>query len=400
MSNSGLPTVRLKKGREKALERRHPWIFSGAVHSTEGDPQNGDTVRIVSNAYQLLGVGSWAPQSQIQLRVWSFDPDETIDANFFRRHLKRAIEARELLHIDRESTAIRLVNAESDNLPGLVVDRYGDLLVCQFQSAGISAWKSEIVSLLEELQPGCTIYDRSDADFIQKEGLEPHEGVLSGEAPDQAVEIEEHGLRYLVDFRNGQKSGFYLDQRDNRRLVAGWAKGKRVLNAFAYTGGFGIAAQKQGAKHVTHIETSAQMLDLAKRNTELNGLNTGEAEFIEGNVFGELRRFRKEERTFDMVVLDPPKFMESKGQLHSASRGYKDINLLACQLLEEGGLLATFSSSGLLDPDLFQKIVADAALDAGRHVQIMHWMHQAPDHPVSLNFPEANYLKGLLCRVW
>ncbi len=409
-----MPAVILKSGREKSLQRRHPWVFSGAIASVDGDAGAGETVEVRAADGTPLALGAYSPHSQITVRVWTFDPTESITPHFFRDRLTRALRARSALGSDVHSTgpedfppatfhlpltAYRLVNAESDGLPGLVVDRYGEYLVCQFLSAGAEYWKREIVTLLADLLPSAGIYERSDVDVREKEGLPSATGVLAGSPPPDLVEIEEYGCRFDVDVRGGHKTGFYLDQRDNRALVAQYAEGREVLNGFAYTGAFGVWALKSGAVRVTNVESSAAALELARHNVELHGLDASKVENVAGDVFHVLRQYRDSRRQFDLIVLDPPKFADSRSQVEKASRGYKDINLLAFKLLKPGGVLFTFSCSGLITPDLFQKIVAGAALDAGRDAQIIRRMTQAPDHPVALNFPEGEYLKGLVCRV-
>jgi 23S rRNA (cytosine1962-C5)-methyltransferase len=390
----GMSFVILKKGREKNLLQRHPWVFSGAIERVEGAPGVGETVTVCSFDCKPLAQAAWSPQSQISLRVWSFNPDTVIDADFFRTKLKNAFSARWKIN----SNAVRLVAAESDGLPGLIVDRYGDWIVCQFLSAGSEHWKDTIVELLQELFPGTPVYERSDVSVREKEGLPSRCGVLSGAEPPQQVEINENGMRLLVDIKAGHKTGYYLDQRDSRLAVRLWAEGRDVLNCFSYTGGFGVAALLGGAKHVIQIDSSGPALEIAKQNAALNGLDPAASEYLEGDVFKELRRFRDSRRDFDLIVLDPPKFVESRGQLEKGARGYKDINLLAFKLLRPGGLLFTFSCSGHMEMPLFQKIVADSALDAGRNAQVLAVLNQSPDHPVALNFPEGAYLKGLLCR--
>jgi 23S rRNA (cytosine1962-C5)-methyltransferase len=424
--NAGMNSVILKKGREKNLLQRHPWIFSGAIERVEGAPCVGETVMVCSFDRQPLAQAAWSPESQIALRIWSFNPETSIDAGFFRTKLQSAIAAR--CHLTGRAcsprampkpceggssplieertagtavpttTAVRLVASESDGLPGLIIDRYADWLVCQFLSAGSEYWKNTIVELLQELFPGLSIYERSDVSVREKEGLPSRCGVLAGNEPPELVEIEENGMRLLVDIKAGHKTGYYLDQRDSRLAVRQWAEGRDVLNCFSYTGGFGVAALLGGAKHVLQMDSSGPALDIAKRNAELNGLDPAASEYIEGDVFKELRRFRDSRRDFDLIILDPPKFVESRNQLEKGARGYKDINLLAFKLLRPGGLLFTFSCSGHMEMPLFQKIVADSALDAGRNGQILAVLNQSPDHPIALNFPEGAYLKGLLCR--
>jgi 23S rRNA (cytosine1962-C5)-methyltransferase len=280
----------------------------------------------------------------------------------------------------------------------LIIDRYADWLVCQFLSAGSEHWKNTIVELLQELFPGLSIYERSDVSVREKEGLPSRCGVLAGTEPPEHVEINENGMRLLVDIKGGHKTGYYLDQRDSRLAVRQWAEGRDVLNCFSYTGGFGVAALLGGAKHVLQMDSSEPALEIARKNAELNGLDPAASEYMCGDVFKELRRFRDSRRDFDLIILDPPKFIESRSQLEGGARGYKDINLLAFKLLRPGGLLFTFSCSGLMEMPLFQKIVADSALDAGRNGQILAVLNQSPDHPIALNFPEGAYLKGLLCR--
>lgn len=390
----------LAPGREKSLHRRHPWVFSGAIARIEGDPPTGATVDIVDSRSRWIARGAWSPRSQIAARVWSFDPEEAIDAAFFRRRLQRALATRQRDPARSDGNAGRLVNAESDGLPGVIVDRYADWLVCQFGSAGAEHWRDTLVGELIALLPCRGIFERSDLDVRAKEGLEERSGVLHGEAPPELVEIHQHDGRFLVDLRHGHKTGFYLDQRDNRRLLAAYCADAEVLNAFCYSGAFAVTALRAGARHVTNIDSAAAALELAGRNLALNGCPDDRYSLVEANVFQELRRLRAEDRRFDLIVLDPPRFVDSRARLNRAARGYKDINLLACQLLRPGGVLVTFSCSGLLEPALFQKIVADAALDAGREAQILHRLAQAADHPVLLSFPEGAYLKGLICRVW
>jgi len=392
-------TVFLKAGFERPLKRRHPWIFSGAVARVDGEPQPGETVGIRTSEGQPVGLGAYSPHSQIALRVWTFDPEEVISRDFFRSRLIRAIHARRDL-TTRNVTAYRLVNAESDGLPGFVVDRYADFLVCQFLSAGPEYWRGELVAQLAHLLPSEGIYERSDTEVREKEGLQGRKGVLAGREPPGEIEIQEGVCRFVVDVLNGQKTGFYLDQRDNRVRVGEFAGDREVLNCFAYTGAFGIWALKDGAVSVTNVESSASALAWIARNVELNGLEIGKVKNIEGDTFQVMRKFRDSRRSFDVVILDPPKFVTSRSHLARASRGYKDINLLAFKLLNPGGYLFTFSCSGLMSAELFQKIVADAALDAGRDAQLICRLSQASDHPTALNFPEGLYLKGLGCRVW
>ena len=393
--------VLLKPGREKSVGLRHPWLFSGAIERIEGEADDGEVVDVVSASGEWLARGYLNRRSQITVRLLTWDAEERIDRRFWQRRLERAMAGRAALSADPETTAYRLVHAESDGLPGLVVDRYGDWLVAQFLTLGIERQKEAIVELLMELVSPRGIYERSDVEVRRKEGLEPRRGPLAGEEPPPLVEVLESGLRFNVDIIGGQKTGFYLDQRENRRRVAAYAAGREVLNAFAYTGAFAVYALAAGAKHVTNVETSYKALELAERNLALNGFDPDrQAEQIAGDVFAVLRDFRETGRRFDLIILDPPKFARTKGQVQAATRGYKDINLLALQMLPPGGILATFSCSGLVSEDLFQKVVFGAGVDAGRDVQLLERLGQPPDHPVLLSFPEGAYLKGFICRVW
>jgi len=400
-----LATVVLKRDREKPVRNRHPWIFSGAVNRIEEGAEDGDLVRVVDSQGGYLATGYLNRRSQILVRLLTWDADETVDTDFWRRRLERAISGRARL---AGTDAFRLVHAEADGLPGLIVDRYGDWLVVQCLTLGMACRREEIVALLagllglgpsgQSLPPPLGIYARDDADVRHKEGLPSQIGPLWGvELPDR-VQIVEHGHRFLVDIKRGQKTGFYLDQRENRLRTAAYCAGADVLNAFAYTGGFGVYASQASARSVINVDTSAKALALAEENLALN--NCAPQEKVVGDVFQVLRQYRDEGRTFDLVILDPPKFAVSQVQVMDASRGYKDVNLLAMQLLRPGGLLVTFSCSGLVSADLFQKIVFGASVDAGRDVQILERLFQAPDHPVLLTFPESAYLKGFVCRVW
>lgn len=388
----------LKPGRERSLLRRHPWIFTGAVERLEGRAAAGETVEVASFEGTPLAVASYSPVSQIAARVWSFDLEAGPDADSIRSRLVRALELRRRLgRAEGARGAERLVNAESDDLPGVVVDRYAHVLVCQFLSAGAEHWRKAFVEQLVALLAPVTIYERSDVDVRQKEGLEPRAGLLWGAEPAEPVEIVEGSCRFLVDVRTGHKTGFYLDQRENRFALRAYARGKDVLNCFSYTGAFAMHALMAGASHVTDIDSSGAALRAGSEHARVNGVDAGAFEQIEGDVFHVLRRFRDARRSFDVIVLDPPKFAESKAQVERAARGYKDINLLAFKLLRPGGVLFTFSCSGAIASDLFQKIVADAAVDARVDARILAHLRQAPDHPVALRFPEGLYLKGMIC---
>ena len=392
--------VILEKGREKSLQRRHPWVFSGAIKQVEGKPARGETVDILSTGNDWLARGSYSPDSQITVRVWTFDKDENIDRDFFRRKIVKALEFRQKLSgIGTDFTAYRIIAAEADGLPGLIVDRYADFLVVQFLASGVELHKPLIVELLAELTACKGIYERSDVAVRLKEGLTETAGLLYGEEPPEKIEIREHAQKFHVDVRQGHKTGFYLDQRDNRDYLYKHAAGKTVLNCFSYTGGFGVAAALGGAAMVTNADTSAPMLALGSENMQLNGIVDKCYENIEADVFCLLRKFRAEGRKFDIIVLDPPKFADAKNHMDKACRGYKDIAILGFQLLNPGGQLYTFSCSGLMVPELFLKITADAALDAGTDAHIIKRFSQAPDHAVSLHFPESQYLKGLLVNI-
>ena len=394
-----MSAIILKKSADSFIKRKHPWVFSGAIGKVEGDPTNGETVQILNSNKELVGLGSFSPSSQIRVRVWTFNPEEKVDSNFFRKKTDQAKSLREKIIDISTTNAYRIINSESDGLPGLIVDRYVEYLVCQFLSSGVEFFKESIADVLNDIFKPEGIYERSDIDVREKEGLKPAKGLLRGKEPEELVEILENGLKFFVDIKEGHKTGFYLDQRDNRKLVSEFAKEKTVLNCFSYTGGFSVYALSSGAKNVTQIETSAPGLDLSIKNIELNLLDTSQVENINGDVFEVLRKFRDERRTFDLIILDPPKFAESVSQIQKASRGYKDINLLVIKLLNPGGILFTFSCSGHISPELFQKIVADAALDSGRNVKIIKQLTQSADHPVSTNFPEGLYLKGMVCSV-
>lgn len=393
-----LPVVRLKPGRERPLRRRHPWVFSGAIRNVESGLEDGGLGVVCDTSGSALACGYYNSRSQIRVRVLTWDAGEVVDDALFERRIRIAWQGRARLGTGDATNAYRVVNAESDLLPGLVVDRYGDWVAVQFLTRGIERWKEPVLSAIESLLRPSGIYERSDVDVRRKEGLREVTGVARGAVPPDLVEVRENGLCFWVDLKNGQKTGFYLDQRENRSRVAAFSSGREVLNCFSYTGGFGVYAARAGASRIVNVDTSAQALDLADRNRELNGLTTPQ-ELVEGDVFQVLRQFRDQGRRFDLVVLDPPKFATSAAQVAAATRGYKDINLLALQLLRPEGILATFSCSGLVPPDLFQKVVFGAAVDARREVQILERLSQSSDHPVLLSFPEGEYLKGLLCRV-
>ncbi len=408
-----MPQITLKPDREKSLLRRHPWVFSGAIDKVIGSPQTGETVDVLSARRELLGRAAYSPASQIRARMWSFNPKETVDVDFFRRRIRAALQNRSALGlaplpqpispwkigegVKAVTDSVRLIHAESDQLPGLIVDRYGETLVLQSLTAGSDFWRETLADLLLEETGATAIYERSDADVRELEGLPSRNGLLRGNLSSFVFPLTEYGLKFNVNIETGHKTGFYLDQRANRHLAGTLALGRDVLNCFCYTGGFSVHALAGGAKSVLSVDSSSDALALGRENISLNGLPADRADWLEGDVFFVLRKFRDENRSFDMIILDPPKFAPTAAQAEKAARGYKDINLLAFKLLRPGGLLLTFSCSGGIDAGLFQKIVASAALDAGIDAKIVRSMTQDVDHPVALNFPEGAYLKGLVC---
>ncbi len=394
------PAIALKRGREKSVRRRHPWIFSGAIERASGEPQSGDTVEVRAADGAALALAAYSAKSQIRARVWSFDPEAEIGPGFLRERLSRALALRETLPAARHTNALRLVHGESDGLPGLVVDRYADVLVAQFLAAGVERWREAILDALAE-HSGCeAIYERSDAEVRSLEGLAPRAGWARGsqQQPHDAARcpIIEYGLNFHVDVEQGQKTGFFLDQRENRQRVRALAAGREVLDAFCYTGGFSIAALAGGARRVLALESSVPALEVARDNLAANSLDAARVEFLQADVFKHLRELRDRGARFGLVVLDPPKFAPTAVQARNAARAYKDVNLLALKLLAPGGLLATFSCSGGVSAELFQSIVAGAAVDAGVDAKILERFGAASDHPVALEFPEGEYLKGLL----
>ena len=392
--------ITLKEGREKSLRRHHPWVFSGAVAAVKGKPGAGDTVEIRDAAGKPLALAAYSPASQIRARVWTFDVAQPVDEAFFRARIGDALKRRERMQVSRHTNAMRLVHGESDGLPGLVVDRYADVLVAQFLAAGVERWREAILDALKDLSGCDAIFERSDAEVRRLEGLEPRVGWARSAAGDARAAgrcpIIEHGLHFRVDVEQGQKTGFFLDQRENRQRIRALADGREVLDGFCYTGGFSLAALAGGAAHVCAIESSKDAIQIARENLAANPLDAARVEFQQADVFSHLRTLRDKNRQFGLIVLDPPKFAPTAAQAKNAARAYKDINLLAFKLLAPGGLLATFSCSGGVPMALFQSIVAGAALDAGAQAQIIERFGPAPDHPVALEFPEGDYLKGLL----
>ena len=390
----------LNPGKERSLLRRHPWVFAGSVARLEGRARPGDTVEVVADDGRFLGRAAWSPESQIRARIWSFAADITIDHAFFKRRVAESVVRRATHPLLAGESGLRLIHGESDGLPGVIADRFGDVVVVQLTSAGAEKWREAIVAALVQAT-GCTaVYERSDSDVRGLEGLGPKTGCVHGELPKDVLTIVENGVRMEVDVISGHKTGFYLDQRDNRRLTGLLAAGRSVLNCFCYTGGFSLQALAGGATSVLSIDSSAPALDGARRNLAMNPqLDASRAEWLQADVFEALRALKSEGRRFDLIVLDPPKFAPSAAHADRASRAYKDINLFGFRLLNPGGILMTYSCSGGIGLELFQKIVAGAASDAGVDARILHRLSASADHPVGLAVPEGEYLKGLALQV-
>ena len=389
-----MKSIRLRPGKERSLLRRHPWVFESAIARGGADP--GETVRIESHDGAFLAWAAFSPASRIRARCWSFESDQRIDTAFFEARIAAAVRARERFFID--SDGVRLVHGESDGLPGLIVDRYGETLVAQFLSAGAQRWKPVLADALLRVTGLSRLYERSDTGSRALESLPQEAGWLRGEGPTELV-LREHGWRLGLDIATGHKTGYYLDQRDSRRLFAEHTQRlgfQRVLNCYSYTGGFSVAALAGGAGEVVSIDSSGPALERARANVALNGLDAAKAEFLDADVNGSLRRYGEEGRRFDAIVLDPPKLAPTVAHAERAARAYKDINRLAFKLLEPGGVLFTYSCSGGISADLFHKIVASAAIDAGVDGYVTQRLGGAPDHPMTLVFPEGEYLKGLV----
>ncbi|CAB3799737.1 Ribosomal RNA large subunit methyltransferase I [Paraburkholderia caffeinitolerans] len=398
--------VTLKPSKEKSLLRRHPWVYANAIERVEGKPAPGATVIVRAHDGRFLARAAYSPHSQIRARVWSFDENEPIDHAFFKRRVQRAVAHRQAMV--NGTGAVRLIFGEADGLPGVIVDYYKEdvagenargQLVCQFMAAGVEAWKEAIVAALTAATGCPNVYERSDVSIREKEGLEQITGLLAGDEPPETIVANENGVRYHVDVRNGHKTGFYVDQRDNRALVQTFAQDREVLNCFCYTGGFSLAAMKGGAKRVVSIDSSGDALATAQKNVQANGFDADRATWLDADAFKTLRRLHEEGERFDLVVLDPPKFAASREHVDRAARAYKDINLTGFKLLRPGGLLFTYSCSGAIDAELFQKIVAGAAADAKVDARILKRLGAGVDHPLLAAFPEGEYLKGLLLQV-
>jgi 23S rRNA (cytosine1962-C5)-methyltransferase len=389
-----MKSIRLKPGKERSALRRHPWIFDSAIAKGKADP--GETVRVESDTGAFLGWAAFSPTSKIRARIWSFDEAQRIDADFFAAHIARAIAARS--RFDIRSNGMRLIHGEADGLPGLIVDRYDDTLVAQFLSSGTERWKDAIADALLHATGLHKLFERSDSGVRGLEGLQPVTGWLRGEGP-TTLTLREHDWQLSLDIAEGHKTGFYLDQRDSRQKFAEYTRRlqfQRVLNCYCYTGGFTVAALAGGAAHVTSIDSSGPAIERAKANVALNGFDAARTTMMDADVNGSLREFIKQGRTFDAIVLDPPKFAPSAAHADRAARAYKDINRLAFKLLEPGGVLFTYSCSGGIGAELFHKIIASAGTDAGVDGYISERMQGAPDHPMTLTFPEGEYLKGLV----
>ena len=395
-----MPQLILKPGRERSVQRRHPWLFEGAVDRLDGRARSGDTVVVTGADGASLGKAAWSPESSIRARMWTFNPSENIDDAFFKRRVAAALARRAALPELAGQQGLRLIHAESDGLPGVICDRYGDTLVLAFTSAGAEKWRGAIAGALQKATGCARIYERSDADLRTLEGLAVRCGWLVGAASEKTLTIDENGVAMEVDVVTGHKTGFYLDQRDNRLLARTLSSGRRVLNCFCYTGGFTLQALAGGATQVLSLDSSGPALETARRNLLLNPqLNSERAEWREADVFDELRALRNAGEKFDVIVLDPPKVAPSPAHAEKATRAYTDINLNAFKLLTQGGLLMTYSCSGGIGIELFQKIIAGAALDAGVDARIVKRLGASADHPVLLDFPEGEYLKGLVCVV-
>jgi len=388
-----MKVVRLRDGKERSLLRRHPWVFEGSIAKGGGD--SGETVRVQADDGGFLAWGAFSPRSSIRVRAWSFHEPERIDAAFFERRIAEAIALRAKLPL--ASDGVRLVHGEADGLPGLIVDRYADVLSAQFLSAGVERWRDAIADALLKLTGLTRLYERSDSGVRELEGLAARAGWLRGGGSTEVV-IREHDWSLALDVASGHKTGFYLDQRDNRRLFAQWVRqlgARRVLNCYCYTGGFSVAAWAGGAAHVVSVDSSAAALEQARANAARNGYGERGGEFVDADVNQTLRDRLKAGESFDAIVLDPPKFAPSASHAERAARAYKDINRLALKLLAPGGVLFTFSCSGGVGPELFHKIVAGAGHDAGVNAAIVQRLEAAPDHPTTIEFPEGEYLKGL-----
>ncbi|HEX8019937.1 class I SAM-dependent rRNA methyltransferase [Mucilaginibacter sp.] len=392
--------VILKKGKEKAVLQRHPWVFSGAIEKVKGKPANGDVVQLLNAQGEFMAYGFYNDQSRVTLRLLEWNKDVQVDEAWFREKVATAVKSRDSILATGTNTC-RLIFSESDYLPGLIVDKYAGHLAVQVLTSGIQNVMPVIIDELKKLLNPESISDKSDNASRAHEGLaEAENKVLAGSPPPELVEVLENNVVYGINITEGQKSGFYCDQRDNRHVLAMHAKNKKVLDCFCYTGGFTLNSLKEGAASVTSVDSSALAIETLVENIRLNKLDATKHTAIKSDVNTQLRKFRDEGEKFDVIVLDPPKYAPSRSALTRASRAYKDLNRLGMLLLNEGGLLATYSCSGAMDMETFKQVIAWAALDAGKQVQFIYQFHQPEDHPVRASFPEGEYLKGLLCRVF
>jgi len=391
--------VILKKGKEKAVLHRHPWVFSGAIERVKGKPANGEIVRLVNAQNEFMAYGFYNDQSRVALRLLEWGENVAVDEQWFRDKVATAVASRAHILADGNTNTCRLIFSEADYLPGLIVDKYADHLAVQILTSGIENVMPVIIDELQRLVNPLSIFDKSDAASRQHEGLETTNTVLAGQTPPESVEVTENGIKYNINIAEGQKSGFYCDQRDNRRILASYVKGKTVLDCFSYTGGFTLNSLQNGATHVTSVDSSALAIETLKANIKLNNFDQTKHFTIQSDVNKQLRVFKDEGAKFDVIVLDPPKYAPSRSALDRAARAYKDLNRLAMLLLNEGGLLATYSCSGAMNMETFKQVLAWAALDAGKQVQFIYQFCQPEDHPVRSSFAEGEYLKGLLCRV-
>jgi 23S rRNA (cytosine1962-C5)-methyltransferase len=388
----------IKPGRERSLLRRHPWIFSGAIATIQGEPGLGEPAMVVSSTGEFLARAAFNPNSKIAGRVWTWEPEEDVTPELLESRIKQAVALRRQLSTMIQSDAMRLVHAESDGIPGLILDQYGEVIVVQFLTAGVEYWRETVLEIIKSVTGGKTVYERSDVDVRKLEGLPLKKGLLYGQDITGPIMIDEKGLKYQVDVVDGHKTGTYLDQRNNRLLARTIAEGKKVLDCFSYTGGFSINSLAGHARSVSMVDSSRLALDRARENIELNNLSLENVTYIDQDVFKYLRILRDKGESYDLIILDPPKFAPTISQAERATRGYKDINLLALKLLNPGGYLMTFSCSGGVSEELFQKIIAGAALEACVEAKILMRLYQSVDHPVALNFPEGAYLKGFLIQ--
>jgi 23S rRNA (cytosine1962-C5)-methyltransferase len=391
--------ARLKKGKEKAVRQLHPWVFSGAIESLKGKPANGEVISVTDANGVFLAKGFFNNQSRVAVRLLEWNEAVDINEEWWRTRVAKAVESRRSLMQSGSTNVCRLAFSEADYLPGLIVDKYADYLSVQIHSSGIENIKAILLDELQKQLNPKGIFERSDPSARAHEGMEPSSGILSGIAPPEYVEVLENDIKYLINISEGQKSGFFCDQRENRHIVAQHASGKRVLDCFSYSGGFSLNSLKAGAREVISVDSSALAIETLKRNIELNGFQNSSHHSIQSDVNKQLRSLRDEGQIFDIVILDPPKYAPSRSSLDKASRAYKDLNRIGMSLLESGGLLATFSCSGAVDINHFKQILAWAALDAGKEIQFIYQFCQPEDHPVRASFPEGEYLKGLLCRL-